>query len=171
MHWLERIEELRSGNCPPERPCPKGESAKVQHWIDQGGLRKATPSRPRMAWYRLQLAVMTRFPRTSRTIGLALFILWRLGKFTVAMVRWGKSGFQYATAFEQERRRGICDPCQFRNQDDDSCSLCTCPLSNKQLARPKNWRERLWRWLMNLRPSKIELATEMCPKGFWEASA
>jgi hypothetical protein len=80
----------------------------------------------------------------------------KIKNFSAAMTeetRWRLSGGRGLTEDEVAKRRSLCDACEHRDTDDDSCKICGCYLSQRALPP--------------VPVGKLNCATQSCPKGFW----
>lgn len=73
-----------------------------------------------------------------------------------AAVKHAADRFRLAPAEVLDLREGICSACSFNKGDRCTHPNCGCPLKGK-LSRG------------GVRPSKLELASESCPMGYWSA--
>jgi hypothetical protein len=57
------------------------------------------------------------------------------------------AGFVVTSALGQQRRRAICDTCNYRNRQADACSLCGCPVNSMIRWAIKKCPDNPPRWL------------------------
>ncbi len=120
--------ELCSQNCPPEQPCNEEDSIAVRRHC--GGYYPEPPKPPSLLQMVKEFAYANLAELAHRTSG--------------------KPG---PTWKEKEDRRKICDSCDQRDKETDSCTICGCSLEAKLLPP--------------ILLGKLDMATQVCPKNLW----
>jgi len=139
----QRDYELCSGNCPPERPCTPETSVAMRRLWDTG-----PPVQYREPVVPINMASEGSVRIEIQEPGLAQ----KMVNFKSAYQKWVEAGKPLTPPEERARRWAICEACEFRDKQKNTCKWCGCPLEAAGFFAS-----------MLGAPAKIDMATEGCP--------